>query len=120
MIRSIERVLNHRPGELGRGALLFAYLFLILTTYVVGKVVRDALFLARFKAVQLPYADIATAILVCFVVAGYVRIGRHASLHNLLAKSAIRPSMRRPALPNSIRRCVPASCPTCFLPCFFA
>ena len=89
MIRSIERVLNLRPGELGRGALLFAYLFLILTTYVVGKVARDALFLARFQAVRLPYADIATAIMVCFVVAGYVRIGRHASLHNLLLGSSL-------------------------------
>jgi AAA family ATP:ADP antiporter len=87
MKRWIERGLNIEPGDLGRGILLCACLFLILSCYVTGRVARDALFLARFQAVQLPYADIASAILVGIVVFGYVRLGRRTSLRNLLVGS---------------------------------
>lgn len=89
MTRFIERLLNLQRGDTSRGALLFAYLFLIISSYVVGKVARDALFLARYQAVQLPYVDIAIAVLVGFVVAGYVRLGRLTSLRNLLAGSLV-------------------------------
>jgi len=87
MMRWIERALNIEPGDLGRGILLCACLFLIISCYVTGRVARDALFLARFQAVQLPYADIASAILVGVVVVGYVRLGRSTSLRNLLVGS---------------------------------
>src|ERR1700680_4420142 len=87
MKRWTERVLNVQPGDLGRGILLCACLFLIMSSYVTGRVARDALFLARFQAVQLPYADIASAILVGIVVVGYVRLGRRTSLRNLLVGS---------------------------------
>ena len=87
MTRMLERALHLRPGDLGRGALLFSYLFLIITSYVMGKVARDALFLDRFQAVQLPYADIAIAVLVGFVVAGYLSVGRRLSVAHLLAGS---------------------------------
>jgi len=83
--RTAERLLNLRRGDLGRGALLFAYLFLVICVYVVGQVVRDALFLGRFPAAQLPYADIAILVAVGFVVAAYIRVGRTVSLRNLLA-----------------------------------
>lgn len=89
MTRFLERVLNLRHGDMGRGALLFFYLFLILTSYVMGKVARDALFLDRFEAVQLPYADIAIAVLVGFVVAAYVAVGRRVSLRSLLVGSLL-------------------------------
>jgi ATP:ADP antiporter, AAA family len=87
MKRWIERALNIQPGDLGRGVLLSACLFLIISSYVTGRVARDALFLARFQAVQLPYADIASAILVGIVVVGYVRLGRRTSLRKLLVGS---------------------------------
>src|SRR6267143_4244791 len=83
----IERALNIQPGDLGRGILLCTCLFLIISSYVTGRVARDALFLARFQAVQLPYADIASAVLVGIVVVGYVRLGRRTSLRNLLVGS---------------------------------
>jgi AAA family ATP:ADP antiporter len=85
----IERILNLHPGDLGRGALLCSCLFLIISCYVTGKVARDALFLARFQAVQLPYADIASAALVGFVVAGYVYLSRKLSLRTLLVGSQL-------------------------------
>src|SRR6267378_2661458 len=87
MKRWIERALNIQPGDLGRGILLCSCLFLIISSYVTGRVARDALFLARFQAVQLPYADIANAVLVGIVVVGYVRLGRMTSLRNLLVGS---------------------------------
>ena len=87
MKRWIERALNIQPGDLGRGILLFSCLFLIISSYVTGRVARDALFLARFQAVQLPYADIAGAVLVGIVVVGYVRLARRTSLGYLLVGS---------------------------------
>jgi ATP:ADP antiporter, AAA family len=89
MKRWLERALNIHPGDLGRGTLLCSCLFLIISSYVIGKVARDALFLDRFKAVQLPYADIASAVLVGFVVAAYVYLGRHLSLRTLLVGSQL-------------------------------
>ncbi len=87
MKRWIERGLNIEPGDLRRAIPLCACLFLIMSCYITGRVARDALFLARFQAVQLPYADIASAILVGIVVVGYVRLGRRTSLRNLLVGS---------------------------------
>ena len=89
MTRGIERALKLSAGDLARGLPLFFYLYLIITSFVMGKVARDAMFLARFQAVKLPYADIATAILVGFVIAGYVRIGRVTSIRNLLIGSSL-------------------------------
>ena len=87
MKRWIERALSIQPGDLGRGTLLCSCLFLIISSYVTGKVARDALFLSRFQAVQLPYADIASAVLGGFVVAGYVYLSRRVSLRSLLVGS---------------------------------
>jgi ATP/ADP translocase len=71
----------------GQAVLLFLYLFLVMTSYIVGKVSRDALFLDQFKAIQLPYADIAIAVRVGFVIALYVRAGRFFRMHTLLILS---------------------------------
>ncbi len=89
MTRFLERALNLRPGDLGRGALLFLYLFLILASAVIGKVARDALFLDKFKVVDLPLVVIGIAVLTGFVVSGYVAIGRRVALRNLLAGSLV-------------------------------
>jgi AAA family ATP:ADP antiporter len=89
MIRGLERLLNLRPGEFSRGFLLFLYLFLVIASYVVGKAARDALFLDKYSASQLPYADMAVAMLVGVVIALYIRIGRAVSLRNLLAGSLV-------------------------------
>ncbi len=80
----VERLLNLRRGDLARGILLSSYYFLIISSYIVGQVARDALFLDRFQPDQLPYVDISIAILVGFVIAAYIRIGRTASLGTAL------------------------------------
>src|SRR5207302_7911112 len=87
MKRWIERSLNIHPGDLGRGALLCTCLFLVISSYVIGKVAGAALFLARFPAKQLPYADISSSVLVALVVAGYVLVvGRGAFLYLLVSR----------------------------------
>ena len=87
--RWLERALNIHPGDLARGVPLSACLFLTISAYVIGKVARDALFLTQFPAVQLPYADIASGVLVGFVVALYLQVGRRISLGNLLVGSPL-------------------------------
>ena len=89
MKERLQQVLDIDAELLGRGLLLCSCLFLVISNYVIGRVARDSLFLARFQAVQLPYADIASGILVGFVVAGYLHFGQRTSLRNLLVSSQV-------------------------------
>ncbi len=89
MKRWVERALNIYPGDLGRGAMLCACLFLVISSYVIGKVAGAALFLSRFQAKQLAYADISSSILVALVVAGYFMVARRIPLQHLLFGSMI-------------------------------
>jgi AAA family ATP:ADP antiporter len=89
MKRWIERALNIHTGDLGRGTLLCACLFLVISSYVIGKVAGAALFLSRFQAKQLAYADISSSVLVAAVVAGYVLVARRVPLQILLIGSTI-------------------------------
>ena len=69
MTRALERLLRLQRGDLPRGLLLFAYLFLVIAAYLVGQVARDALFLGRFKASLLPFADLTLFLFVTAAVA---------------------------------------------------
>jgi AAA family ATP:ADP antiporter len=89
MKRWIERALNIHSGDLGRGSLLCACLFLVITTYKIGGVAGPALFLSRFQAKQLAYADISSSALVILVVAGYVRVARRVPFQGLLLGSTL-------------------------------
>jgi ATP:ADP antiporter, AAA family len=83
MLRPFQRLLDLRPGELERGILLFAYLFLVISSFVVAKAVRDAMFLDQFGALLLPYADIAVAVLVGVWVSIYLRIAGRTTIRDL-------------------------------------
>jgi AAA family ATP:ADP antiporter len=87
MLRRLELVLDLRPGELGRGILLFGYLFFVIGSFTVGKAVRDALFIEEFGAMLLPYADIAIAVIVGLWVSVYLRVARRVTVRNLLMGS---------------------------------
>jgi AAA family ATP:ADP antiporter len=89
MKRWIERALNIHPGDLGRGTLLCSCLFLAITTYKVGGVAGPALFLSRFQAKYLSYADIASCVLVALVVAAYVQVARRVPFQSLLLGSTL-------------------------------
>src|SRR3989454_8598289 len=68
----INRVLNLRSGELVRGLPLFGYYFLVITFYMMARVARDAIFLDSFNREQLPYADMAVAVLGAFILAPHI------------------------------------------------
>lgn len=89
MLRWLERLLNLRKGDLAQGSLLFAYYFLVIAGYGIGKVASGTLFLDRFDARQLPMADIAIAVLVGVTIAGYIRISRRVGLAGLLVGSLV-------------------------------
>jgi AAA family ATP:ADP antiporter len=89
MLQRFERFLDLRRGELERGLLLFAYLFLVIASFVVGKSIRDALFIDEFGALLLPYADIGVAMLVGLWMSVYLRLARRLSLRQLLVNSLL-------------------------------
>jgi AAA family ATP:ADP antiporter len=79
----IQRLFGLTLRELGRALPLFAYLFLAIAGSVASKAARDALFLDRFSANQLPYVDIAIAVIVGLVAGVYIRVGARTNLRNL-------------------------------------
>jgi ATP:ADP antiporter, AAA family len=83
MLILVQRVLGLTPRELGRALPLFAYLFLTISGSVASKAARDALFLDRFSATDLPYVDIAIAVLVGLVAGVYIRAGSRTNLRNV-------------------------------------
>ena len=85
----INRIFNLRPGDFSRGFPLFAYYFLIITFYQIGRVARVAIFLDHFKPAQQPYADMSIALLAGFVISLYIRAGDRVSLRNLQVGSLL-------------------------------
>ena len=74
-IRSrIERVIDIRPGEGARTALMFFTILLLIASYTTTKAVRDAVFLSKFGLTELSYMYIAIAVCAGVMVTGYKRI----------------------------------------------
>ncbi|MFN7976896.1 MAG: Npt1/Npt2 family nucleotide transporter [Vicinamibacterales bacterium] len=80
MSAGVARLLGLSKDEWPRAWPLAAYLFLTTAGSVASKATRDALFLDRFRAVDLPYVDIAIAVLVGVAVALYLRAYRWLSV----------------------------------------
>ncbi|MDP2053939.1 MAG: Npt1/Npt2 family nucleotide transporter [Acidobacteriota bacterium] len=89
MLSLVERVLGLTSRELRRAFPLFAYLFLTMASSVASKAARDALFLDRYRAIDLPYVDIAIAVLVGVAASVYLWIGHRTNLRNLLVGSIL-------------------------------
>ena len=89
MTSLIERALGLTGPELRRAFPLFAYLFLTMSSSVASKAARDALFLDRYRAIDLPYVDIAIAVLVGVVASIYIRFGHRTNLRNLQVGSLL-------------------------------
>src|SRR5687767_1029306 len=83
MMRFAERVLGLNARELARALPLFAYLFCTMAGSVASKAARDALFLDRFRPIDLPYVDIAIAVLVGLVAGVYIRVGERTNVRNI-------------------------------------
>ena len=85
----INRVLQTRSDELLPAAVLGTYLFLIVTTTVIGRAVRDALFLSEFTVVQMTYADLETIVGTVTAIGVYFRLRRSLALERLLVTSSV-------------------------------
>ncbi len=72
----LRTLLNLRRGEEVPVFLLFSYLALALTCYVIIKAVRSGIFLHRFSAMELPLVYIAIPVVTGLVVAPYIRVSR--------------------------------------------
>src|SRR5687768_16113586 len=60
-----------------------------MASSVASKAARDALFLDRYRAIDLPYVDIAIAVLVGVAASAYIRFGYLTNLRNLQVGSLI-------------------------------
>ena len=89
MTTLIERALGLTGAELRRAFPLFAYLFLTMASSVASKAARDALFLDRYRAIDLPYVDIAIAALVGAAASLYIWVGQRTNLRNLQVASLL-------------------------------
>lgn len=89
MLSLWERLLGLTGRELRRALPLFVFLFLTMAGSVASKAARDALFLDRYRAIDLPYADIAIAVLVGMAASLYIRIGQRTNLRNLQVGSLL-------------------------------
>ena len=89
MMLVLTRLLGMNARELRRAVPLFLYLFLTMAGTVASKAARDALFLERFRAVDLPYADIAISVIVGVVASAYIRAGERLNLRNLQVTSLV-------------------------------
>lgn len=83
MLSLAERALGLNGREMRRAFPIFAYLFLTMASSVASKAARDALFLDRYRAVDLPYVDIAIAVLVGLAASLYIWFGHRTNLRNL-------------------------------------
>ncbi|MEW5975094.1 MAG: Npt1/Npt2 family nucleotide transporter [Acidobacteriota bacterium] len=71
--RLLTRLFDIREGEYLRTLLMFSYLLLIIGCYITTKSVRDALFLKKLGAEQLPFVYILIAVVVGVVSSIYSR-----------------------------------------------
>ena len=83
MLSFAERALGLNGRELRRAFPIFLYLFLTMASSVASKAARDALFLDRYRAIDLPYVDIAIAALVGIATSAYIWFGYRTNLRNL-------------------------------------
>lgn len=89
MLSVAERALGLTGKELRRAFPIFAYLFLTMASSVASKAARDALFLDRYRAIDLPYVDIAIAVLVGLAASLYIWFGHRTNLRNLQVGSLL-------------------------------
>src|SRR5436309_2062534 len=85
IVERIGETLGIRKGEFIVAISLFLYLFLVVTSYLIAKTVRDALYLTNFGAVKLPYMYIGIALLAGIFVSAYLKISHRCKHHVLLS-----------------------------------
>ncbi|MCC6526844.1 MAG: cyclic nucleotide-binding domain-containing protein [Polyangiaceae bacterium] len=72
-LAALGQVLMVRPGEGGRSALCFLHLFLASAVFVLGRTVRDTLFLSRYSLGALPWMFVLYGVASAVTVVLYAR-----------------------------------------------
>ncbi len=70
----LDSAFRIRRGEAERVGLMFLYLMCVVSMFVVGRTVRDTLFLSRYELNFLPYMYVAVAAFVALASYGYSRV----------------------------------------------
>ncbi len=81
----LEAALRVRPGEGRRVALLFLQLLLASAVFVLGRTVRDTLFLSRYPIKYLPWMFVLYGITSAATVVVYARFADRLARHRLIA-----------------------------------
>ncbi len=79
-LTAMFRIQKH---EAPTALLMFAYFFLVLAMYMIGKAARDAMFIGAFGALKLPYALVAQAVALSALVAVYIKFSRRMNHYKL-------------------------------------
>jgi len=84
-----EATLRIRPGEGRRTALLFTHLLLVSAVFVLGRTVRDTLFLSRYPIRWLPWMFVFYGIASSVTVVVYARYADRVARHKQIVASAL-------------------------------
>jgi AAA family ATP:ADP antiporter len=87
--KTVQRIFDIREGELIRTLLMFAYLLLVIASYVTTKSVRDAMFLKKIGVDQLPYVFILIALVVGVISSAYSKAASRVSLSTLIRTTSL-------------------------------
>ena len=84
----LEAVLQIRPGEARRTALLFLHLFLASAVFFLGRTVRDTLFLSRYSLAALPWMFVVYGVASAVTVVLYDQIVDRLARQRLILLTA--------------------------------
>jgi ATP/ADP translocase len=85
--RVLEATLRIRPGEGRRTGLLFLHLLLASAIFILGRTVRDTLFLSRYPIKWLPWMFVFYGIVSSIVAVVYSRYADRVPRHRLIIGS---------------------------------
>lgn len=85
----LRKILNLRPGEEIRAALMFAYSFLLIASITIVKPVRTSLLIEQHGPQSLPYVFIMTALATPLFVVLYNKLAKRMRLSRLIAATCI-------------------------------
>ena len=83
----LDATLHIRPGEGRRTAILFAHLLLASAVFVLGRTVRDTLFLSRYPIKYLPWMFVLYGVASSITVVVYARYADRIARHKLIVGS---------------------------------
>jgi len=84
----LDATLHIRPGEGRRTALLFTHLLLASAVFILGRTVRDTLFLSRYSLHALPWMFVLYGIASAITVVLYSRVADRFARHRVIVASA--------------------------------